>query len=312
MNDLFSELIGQEKVKSVLRFYLEAYNKTGSVPFLNFVGATGLGKTRFVQEFSKHIKKSDGSRKPLIEINSSSIKSSKQFFEHIFLPHVYDQEVVVFLDEAHSMPRDLTYALLSICNTDKSHVREYNSGDNVYAFDFKRHHFIFATSESDKLFIPLKNRFITIEFADYSHEDLKKIFVANLPDLNFEDEALEILAETSRGNARSCVIRANEVNTYATTYNISTFTVEHARHLFAILGVLPYGLNRVEHQILEILRRDGQCSLTALAAKTGLNRSTVQRDFELYLLRKGFISIDGLRSITTNGHKALDKISKFH
>jgi len=307
----FANLVGQEKVKSTLSFYLEAYNKTNNIPFLNFVGATGLGKTCFVREFASNIVDVNGNRKPLIEINSSSIKSSKQFFEHIFLPHVSDQEVIVFFDEAHALPRDLSFALLTICNTEKDHIREYNAGDNNYVFDFSKHHFIFATSESDKLFIPLRNRFITIEFADYNHEDLKKIFMSNLPSVEFDDDALEILAETSRGNARSCVARAQQVKTYVATYGISRFTVEHAKNLFKILGVLPYGLNRVECQILNILKNEGQCSLTSLAAKTGLTRSALQRDFELFLLKKGFISIEGLRGITLKGCKALDKVSLF-
>ena len=45
----FAELVGQEEVKRKLSFYLEAHAKTELVPFLNFVGAKGLGKTAFVR-----------------------------------------------------------------------------------------------------------------------------------------------------------------------------------------------------------------------------------------------------------------------
>jgi Holliday junction resolvasome RuvABC ATP-dependent DNA helicase subunit len=47
-----------------------------------------------------------------------------------------------------------------------------------------------------------------------------------------------------------------------------------------------------------------------LAAKTGLTRTAIQRDYELYLIRKGFISIDNVRYITANGCKALETIKK--
>jgi len=54
-------------------------------------------------------------------------------------------------------------------------------------------------------------------------------------------------------------------------------------------------------QLLKILRRDGQCSLQMLAAKTGLSRSAIQRDHELYLMRKNLLVIDGKRNITNEG-----------
>jgi Holliday junction resolvasome RuvABC ATP-dependent DNA helicase subunit len=306
----FAELVGQEEVKRKLNFYLSAYEKTSFIPFLNFIGAKGLGKSRFVSKFSESIKDSHGNRKPFIELNSSSIQSAKHFFQQVFLSHIQDKDVVVFFDEAHCLPKDLVYALLTILNTESNSVKEYNAGDNVYIFDLKRQHFIFATTESDKIFSPLRDRLTTIEFADYSNNELKQIFNINLPNIEFEDEALNLLSETSRGNARSCVLRANEVKTYCTNYGISKFTVDDARKLFYILGVLPHGLNRIEWQILSILRNQGQCSLSMLAAKTGLSRTSIQKDHELYLIRKNFISIDGLRGITTQGAKILDNVQK--
>jgi hypothetical protein len=38
-----------------------------------------------------------------------------------------------------------------------------------------------------------------------------------------------------------------------------------------------------------------------LAAKTGLSRSAIQRDHELYLMRKNLLVIDGKRNITNEG-----------
>jgi len=306
----FDELVGQEELKRKLSFYLEAYDKTSLIPFLNFVGAKGLGKTAFVRKFSDYITSSLGVKKPLLVINSSSIKSGNQFFEQVFLPHIQDQEVTCFFDEAHCLPREFMYSLLTILSTEKDHIVEYNGVKNNYIFNFKKHHFIFATTESDKLFIPLRDRLTTIEFADYNADELKLIFKKQLPDIEFTDDALDILSETSRGNARSCVLRANEVKSYVERFSIKTFSKEDAEKLFYILGVLPHGLNRIEWQILNILRKEGNCTLSMLAAKTGLSRTAIQRDHELYLIRKGFISIDGVRYITNNGCKVLESVKK--
>ena len=303
---MFQELVGQEPVKRKLSFYLEAYEVTRTFPFLNFIGARGLGKSKFATEFSKYVIGSNGTKKPLLAINSSSIKSGKQFFDQVFLPHVNDQEVIVFFDECHALPKDFIYSLLTILSADKDGKIDYVAGDNVYSFDFKKHHFIFATTESQELFIPLRDRLTAIEFADYSEDDLKKIYLKTLPEIKFEDDALDILAQTSRGNARACVLRSNEIKIFHDRYCQGSFTKNDADKLFHILDILPHGLNRIEWQILNILRKNGSCSLSMLAAKTGLTRSAIQKDHELFLIRKGLINIDGLRHITNNGCKVLE------
>ena len=271
---------------------------TRTFPFLNFIGARGLGKSKFATEFSKYVIGSNGTKKPLLAINSSSIKSGKQFFDQVFLPHVNDQEVIVFFDECHALPKDFIYSLLTILSADKDGKIDYVAGDNVYSFDFKKHHFIFATTESQELFIPLRDRLTAIEFADYSEDDLKKIYLKTLPEIKFEDDALDILAQTSRGNARACVLRSNEIKIFHDRYCQGSFTKNDADKLFHILDILPHGLNRIEWQILNILRKNGSCSLSMLAAKTGLTRSAIQKDHELFLIRKGLINIDGDRKST--------------
>lgn len=302
---MFDSLVGQVEVKRKLAFYASAYATSRTVPFLNFIGARGLGKTNFVRAFSKSLLDSNGQKKPLLEINSSSIKSSAHFFEQIFINHVQDKEVVLFFDECHCLPENLVFAFLTILNTEAGNIKHYNHGDNLFVFDFTKINILFATTESDKIFLPLRDRLTTIEFADYSNNELEHIFKLNLPQIEIDNDALAMLADTSRGNARSCVLRAKEVALYCKNYNVKKFTIDDAKKLVYILGILPHGLNRIEWQILNILRQNGHCSLSALAAKTGLSRSAIQKDFELYLIKKNLIHIDGLRMLTTSGAKVL-------
>lgn len=302
---MFDSLVGQVEVKRKLAFYASAYATSRTVPFLNFIGARGLGKTNFVRAFSKTLLDSKNAKKPLLEINSSSIKSSAHFFEQIFINHVQDKEVVLFFDECHCLPDNLVFALLTILNTEQSNIKHYNHGDNIYTFDFTKINILFATTESDKIFLPLRDRLTVIEFADYSNAELEQIFKLNLPTIEIEPDALAMLADTSRGNARSCVLRAKEVALYCKNYNVKKFTLDDAKKLVYILGILPHGLNRIEWQILNILRQNGHCSLSALAAKTGLSRTAIQKDHELFLIKKNLIHIDGLRMLTTSGAKVL-------
>ena len=156
MNDYFSHLIGQDNVKKKLNFYLKAYHATNVCPFLNLVGAKGLGKTLFAKEFAKNLNNKDGSKRPFLELNCSTIKNNAQFFEQIFIPIIMNNEITILFDEAHALPKDLTMAFLTIFNTEKTNTKEFVYDDQTFVFDFTKQTFIFATTESDKLFPPLK------------------------------------------------------------------------------------------------------------------------------------------------------------
>jgi len=302
----FENLFGQENVKKRLKFYLEAFEATSLCPFLAFIGAKGLGKTEFARQFAKELKNTDGSKRPFLELNCSTIKNVEQFFEQIFIPIIMDNELTVLFDEAHELPKDLTNAFLTVFNTEKVTTKELHWRDAVYPFDFKKQTFMFATTESDKIFPPLKDRLTSIDFEDYSNEDLGKIFKAQCEEIDFSDEALLELAKTSRGNARSCVMRGREVALYCARKGDNIFRAEDLEPFFDQLGILPFGLSATEMHLLKILRRDGQCSLQMLSAKTGLSRSAIQRDHELYLMRKNLIVIDGKRNITNDGVKLVE------
>lgn len=312
MTPAFASLIGQNSIKRKLSFYLEAAAKTKVFPFLNFVGAKGLGKTAFARAMGEQILDENGVRRKFVEINCSTIRSAKQFFEQIFIVYLHDQEATVFFDEAHELPKDLTMALLTVLNTEKSSVVDFTYNDSVLRFDFKKLSFFFGTSESHRIFAPLRDRLTPIEFTDYSKSELEKIFAGYLPNTTFEPEALQMLAETSRGNARNCVLRAKEVEAYCARKGSNYFTVQDATEVCDILDILPHGLNRIEMKILRTLRENGRCTLAMLAAKTGLSRTAIQRDFEQHLMKLGLMTIDGLRAITVHGCKLVDTIPQKH
>ena len=114
----FENLFGQANVKKRLKFYLEAFEATSLCPFLAFIGAKGLGKTEFARQFAKELKNTDGSKRPFLELNCSTIKNVEQFFEQIFIPIIMDNELTVLFDEAHELPKDLTNAFLTVFNTE--------------------------------------------------------------------------------------------------------------------------------------------------------------------------------------------------
>ncbi len=308
---MVDNLIGQKTVKSRLEFYKKCFDKTKIVPPLFFVGPSGVGKTKFVREFGKHLTGQDGKRRPLAEVNCSSIKSVGAFFDDVYMPYILGKELTLFLDEAHAIPNDLTDSFLTILNTEDSPIIEYTAQNNVvYQFDFTKLVIIFATTESDRLFPPLRQRLTTVDFTDYNKEELKQIFASKLAQIKFEDGTLDLLAQTSRGNARACITRAKEVAQYCASEDKSTFSIEDLNKLSEILGIMPHGLNQIELKLLKILRSKGSCTLSHLAAVTGLSRTSIMNDHELFLVRNGFMCVNGLREITRKGAEVVDQIFK--
>ena len=301
MSDYFPNLIGQHNVKKKLSFYLDAFRKTGQAPFLNLIGAKGLGKTEFAKAFAKNLYNEDGDRRSFLELNCSTIKNNEAFFEQIFLPLIADNEITILFDECHALPQDLTMAFLSIFNTEKNSIKKFEWNEMTFTFNFKRQTFIFATTESDKIFPPLKDRLTTIDFEPYNEEELAQIVKLCTPDVQYVNDSLDRVATTIRNNARSAVKRSKEINLYCGAKESHVFGLQQLNDLCDQVGILPMGISYTEKQILQALNDCGSATLTGLAAKIGLSKSALQRDHELYLLNKGLMEIDGKRKITGKG-----------
>jgi Holliday junction resolvasome RuvABC ATP-dependent DNA helicase subunit len=307
---MFDNLIGQSEIKDQLGFYSKAYQKTGTVPFILLNGAKGLGKTEFLKAFSKTITNSDGKPRPMLELNSSTIKNNTMFFEQIFMPIVQGNEVTLFFDECHALPNDLVMAFLSILNTERTPYKEFNWREYTFTFDFTKISMIFATTELDKLFPPLKDRLTVLDFKPYNQNELAAIIKGRLPDVEFEDGLVEEIATTTRGNARDAVKRAKQIELYCETNNSNLFLKDEWNDLRKVLGIKPLGLSNTEMQVLEILHARGASTLQTIAAVTGMSRTAIQKDAELYLLQRGLMKINGVRELTKAGSDLIKQMSE--
>jgi Holliday junction resolvasome RuvABC ATP-dependent DNA helicase subunit len=113
-----------------------------------------------------------------------------------------------------------------------------------------------------------------------------------------------------RGNARSAIKRALEISAYAEVNNKASFGRKDWNTLCNLLGIMPFGINHTELQVMRILKERGPCTLQMLSAVTGMSRTALQKDAEIFLLQKGFMRIDGKREITGKGTQALERMVK--
>lgn len=303
--DYFDSLIGQDALKRKLSFYLDAFSKTKRLPFMLFCGSKGFGKTLFAKKVAKHLRGEDGNPRTFLELNCSIIRNNQVFFENIFLQYLHDRPVTVLFDECHNLPKDLSQALLTICNTEKDSVREFNWGDSTFVFDFTKLSFLFATTESDKIFPPLKDRLDHVDFEPYSFNDLKEMVALHSGNIIFEEGVLDEIASHVRGNGRSCSKMSQQVSMYCDSKQKASFNHEDWKDLKHQINILPYGLTNSELTVLRELNSRGACSLNMLASATGQSRGALQRDIEQYLMKLDLIRIDGKRKITNKGQDVL-------
>jgi len=300
--DMFEGLIGQDSLKTRLEFYSRAKSATGTIPFLMFNGAKGLGKTEFAKCFAKSL------GKPMIEVNCSTIRNAEQFFEQVFIPAILDKDVTILFDEAHALPKDLVMSFLTIFNIEGAKTKRFEFGESSFLFEFERQTFLFATTELDKLFPPFRDRLTVVDFVPYKPSELAGIIRKKIDWIDFKDGIMDQVAETVRGNARSAIKRALEIGAYAEVHNKSTFDRNDWKELGRLLGIMPFGINNTELQVMRILKKRGACTLQMLSAVTGMSRTAIQKDAEIFLLKQGFMRIDGKRELTGEGAKALERI----
>ena len=309
----FDEMIGQSKTKSVLGFYIDAFEKTEILPHMFIVGQRGQGKTMLATQVAKNLRsKTLGRVKPMLTINCSTLKNVRQFIEDIVLQYVRDQHITLFFDEVHEMPVPIQTCLLTVLNPNKHNMNTLRFEDYHIEFDFTKVSFIFATTDPQRVITPLKDRCRMVHMEEYAYDELGQIVKNNSEDLEFDDETLRDIASVCRGNARNATLMAKDnILQFARRHNVSYIDMSIWNRIKGVLGILPLGLENTELQILKVLKERNICSLTNISAVTGLSTQALRAEFELYPLKHNLMEIaQGGRRLTKQGREYLEAIGE--
>ena len=299
----FNGIIGQTKAKRKLDFYIDSYEKAGLIPNLLFTAPKGCGKTMMATALAKELKK-EGEAKPkrYLEVNCSTLKNVKKFFDEFIIPHVNDRDVTILFDEASEIPQDVEMAMLTILNPNPDNRTSFSYDEYTVDFDFRRQTFMFATSEPHKVFHALKDRLDRVDLEEYSYTELGEIVRINLPEVDFAEGILAEIASVLRGNARAAQKMATKIQMWLDANGGYSFLPADWKDLMYTLGIAPLGLRAKEIEILRVLRDSRDCSLTRLGSKTGMTPESLRRDYELYLMNQDLLEISTSgRNITKVG-----------
>lgn len=312
-NKVFSKVIGNDKVKTKLEFFLDGYKVSGFFPPVLLSGAKGNGKTLLSTEIGKNLINFDNNQpKKFIKVNGLELKKKSDYFDNIVIPLMKNEPTTLFIDEAHAMGDDLFTMFLEILSNNEEHFNTYFYNGIKYDFDLKRHSFIFASSEPQKLLDTLTDRLEHIEVADYTVPELAKIVKRYLKNIEIDDELLNSIATVSRGNARGVQKISEHINTYSKGLNLAKFDANHWKDVSYKLSINPYGLSELEIRILKTLKNYPNISLTKVAAITGLSREAIRLSYETFLLKNNLMQIQVAkgRALTDAGYQYLESLEK--
>ncbi len=283
------EYIGQEKIKSNLRVFIEAAKQRGeALDHVLFYGPPGLGKTTLAgiiaNEMGVHMKVTSG---PAI---------AKPGEMAAILSNLQEGDLL-FVDEIHRLNRQVEEVLYPAM---EDFAIDIMVGKGATArsirLDLPKFTLVGATTRAGLLSAPLRDRFGVVHHLEYyTPGELMTIIVQSAKKLGveMEDAGAKEMASRSRGTPRLANRLLKRVRDFAQVRYDGVITQKVASFALDLLEVDKMGLDKNDRTLLLTMIEKfhgGPIGLDTLAAAVGEDSGTIEDVYEPYLVQNGFIN----------------------
>lgn len=281
------DFIGQAEVKKTLRLMIDsAQKRTAVLEHVVFFGPPGLGKTTLAAIIAVEM------AGRLFELSASSVKKTGDLASVLAKVGKND---VVFLDEIHALPRDVSEVLYSAMEDFVLNII-VTEGKPPMKLTLPRFTLVGATTDFGLLPEPMRARFgQSFHLQLYTLDELRLVIsrAADQVGFMYDDEALDGIARRSRGTPRVALRLFRRCVDSATNAAQDWIDGSLVEYTMPILGLDERGLDDADRKYLAALvhiYRGGPVGPRSIAASANLDLATVETVVEPALLQMGLVA----------------------
>ncbi|MDQ4099615.1 MAG: Holliday junction branch migration DNA helicase RuvB [Chloroflexota bacterium] len=282
------EYIGQERVKTNLRVFIDAAKARGEpLDHVLLYGPPGLGKTTLASILAAEMN---------VSLRVTSGPAIERQGDLVSILTNLKQGDVLFIDEIHRLNRvveEVLYPAMEDFAVDI--IIGKGPAARTMRINLPRFTLVGATTRLALLTGPLRDRFGAVMRLDfYDHVAMEQIIrrSAHILDTPIDETGARVLARRARGTPRIAYRLLKRVRDVAQVERAATIDARVTDRALAMLEIDALGLDETDRRILSAIVEKfdgGPVGIDTLAAATSEETDTIMDVYEPYLIQLGFL-----------------------